>query len=85
MGGLRFSLGNAREDVKGGGYYRQLTYPPRISTLSEDALVEELHAAGKKVMVWTVNHADEMRRLAEWGVDAIISDETEAAVRTLGR
>jgi phosphotriesterase-related protein len=28
--------------VKGGGYYRQLTYPPRISTISEEALVEEL-------------------------------------------
>lgn len=28
--------------VKGGGYYRQLTYPPRISTISEDELFEEL-------------------------------------------
>jgi phosphotriesterase-related protein len=28
--------------VKGGGYYRQLTYPPKIRTMSEDALVEEL-------------------------------------------
>ena len=28
--------------VKGGGYYRQLTYPPKIRTMSEEALVEEL-------------------------------------------
>ena len=28
--------------VKGGGYYRQLTYPPRLATISEDALFEEL-------------------------------------------
>jgi phosphotriesterase-related protein len=28
--------------VKGGGYYRQLTYPPKIHTMSEEALVEEL-------------------------------------------
>jgi phosphotriesterase-related protein len=28
--------------VKGGGYYRQLTYPPKISTMSEEDLVEEL-------------------------------------------
>lgn len=49
---------------------------PRVDLVNR-ALVEELHAAGKKVMVWTVNRADEMRRLAEWGVDAIVSDETE--------
>jgi glycerophosphoryl diester phosphodiesterase len=47
------------------------------------ALIEHLHAAGKKVMVWTVNLANQMRQLAEWGVDAIISDETEAAVEAL--
>ena len=51
--------------------------------LVDQALLEHLHAAGKKVMVWTVNRANEMRRLAEWGVDAIISDETEAAARVL--
>jgi phosphotriesterase-related protein len=28
--------------VKGGGYYRQLTYPPRIAKMSESELVEEL-------------------------------------------
>lgn len=28
--------------VKGGGYYRQLTYPEKITRMSEDALVEEL-------------------------------------------
>lgn len=28
--------------VKGGGYYRQLTYPPYITRITEDELVEEL-------------------------------------------
>jgi glycerophosphoryl diester phosphodiesterase len=51
--------------------------------LVDQVLIEELHAAGKKVMVWTVNRSDQMRRLAEWGVDAIITDETEAAARVL--
>jgi glycerophosphoryl diester phosphodiesterase len=32
--------------------------------------------AGKQLMVWTVNDADEMLRFAELGVDAIISDDT---------
>ena len=46
--------------------------------------IRELHSAGKKVLVWTVNGAKVMRRLARWGVDGIISDETEKLVHTLG-
>jgi hypothetical protein len=34
-------------------------------------------------MVWTVNRAERMREFAAWGVDAIISDETELLVRSL--
>ncbi len=44
--------------------------------LAHRGLVESVHAAEKKVMVWTVNHAGRMREFAAWGVDAIISDET---------
>ncbi|MGA7293986.1 MAG: glycerophosphodiester phosphodiesterase [Terriglobales bacterium] len=46
-------------------------------------LVEEVHAAGKRVMVWTVNRAAQMRELAAWGVDGIISDETEVMMSTV--
>ena len=53
----------------------------RSSTWWDRELVERAHGAGTKIMVWTVNRVDEMRRLAEWGVDAIISDETELLVR----
>ena len=45
-------------------------------------LVEEIHAGGRKVFVWTVNDERQMRRLAEWGVDAIISDDTALLART---
>jgi glycerophosphoryl diester phosphodiesterase len=45
-------------------------------------LVRELHEAGKQVFTWTVNRESEMRRLALWGVDAIISDDTELLVAT---
>jgi glycerophosphoryl diester phosphodiesterase len=34
-------------------------------------------------MAWTVNGAEEIRKLGEYGVDAIISDETELAVLVL--
>lgn len=50
--------------------------------LADQELIEQAHASGKKIMVWTVNRTDEMQRLAAWGVDAIISDETELLVRT---
>jgi glycerophosphoryl diester phosphodiesterase len=45
-------------------------------------LVEEIHAAKRKVFVWTVNDERQMLRLAEWGVDAIISDDTLRLART---
>jgi len=51
--------------------------------LVDPQLVEREHAAGAKVMVWTVNTVEEMRRLADWGVDAIISDDTELLIETV--
>jgi glycerophosphoryl diester phosphodiesterase len=56
---------------------------PQFKLVSRE-LVETLHAAQKQVMVWTVNEEGGMRELAEWGVDGIISDETELLVRTFG-
>jgi glycerophosphoryl diester phosphodiesterase len=47
-------------------------------------LVLALHAAHKQVLVWTVNEEAKMRELAEWGVDGLISDETELLVKTFG-
>ena len=51
--------------------------------LTDGELVEPVHAAGKRIMVWTANRAERMREFAAWGVDAIISDETELLVRSL--
>ena len=51
--------------------------------LVDRELVEGVHGAARKVMVWTVNRAERMRDFATWGVDAIISDETELLVRTV--
>jgi len=45
--------------------------------LADRGLVELVHVAAKKIMVWTVNGAERTREFAEWGVDAIITDETE--------
>jgi glycerophosphoryl diester phosphodiesterase len=45
-------------------------------------LVEEVHSEGRKLFTWTVNDQKAMLRFADWGVDGIISDETELLVQT---
>jgi glycerophosphoryl diester phosphodiesterase len=47
------------------------------------SLLEEAHAAGKKLLAWTVNDKTAMLRLARWGVDGIISDKTKLLVAAL--
>jgi glycerophosphoryl diester phosphodiesterase len=51
--------------------------------LADRELIEQIHEAGKKTMMWTVNGAKAMRQFAGWGVDAIISDETEIVTQVL--
>jgi glycerophosphoryl diester phosphodiesterase len=51
--------------------------------LVDQSLIRQVHKAGKKIMLWTVNRAVTMQELANWGVDAIISDETELLVSSL--
>jgi glycerophosphoryl diester phosphodiesterase len=55
---------------------------PRCDLASRE-LIGTIHKAGKKSMLWTVNIEERMREFAEWGVDAIISDETELLVTSL--
>lgn len=57
---------------------------PEHSLITQD-LVEQVHKAGKMLFAWTVNDKRTMLRLADWGVDGIISDKTELLVKTLGR
>jgi glycerophosphoryl diester phosphodiesterase len=55
---------------------------PRKSLVTA-ALVNEVHDAGKLLITWTVNDKRSMLRLANWGVDGIISDKTELLFKTL--
>lgn len=52
--------------------------------LLDHSLIHDLKDAGRKVLVWTVNAPEEMRRFHDLGVDGIISDDTALLVRTLG-
>jgi glycerophosphoryl diester phosphodiesterase len=47
------------------------------------AAVERLRERGGRVFVWTVNREPEMQRLARWGVDGLITDHPDRALRVL--
>ncbi|MEX2267344.1 MAG: glycerophosphodiester phosphodiesterase [Acidimicrobiia bacterium] len=49
------------------------------------ATVARAREKGVQVNVWTVNDDDEIRRLAATGVDLIMTDVPDAALRALGR
>lgn len=52
--------------------------------LTSRALVENAHAAGLRVHVWTVDQPKRMQRLASWGVDGIMTNYPERMSKTLG-
>jgi len=52
-------------------------------SLVDSAFVKRCKQAGKKILVWTVNSAADMRRLGGYGVDGIISDDASLLCRTL--
>ncbi|MCL4824084.1 MAG: hypothetical protein KJZ57_07680 [Anaerolineales bacterium] len=43
--------------------------------------VYRVHKLGRKINVWTANAEDDIRGLAAWGVDGIITDDPPLAVR----
>jgi glycerophosphoryl diester phosphodiesterase len=52
-------------------------------SLIDEALVQDVQAAGRRIVAWTVNDKRSMVRLAGWGIDGVISDDTQLLVRTL--
>jgi glycerophosphoryl diester phosphodiesterase len=49
--------------------------------------VQRVHRLNRRIHVWTVNAEEDMRRLFQWGVDAIFTDDPALAVqvRSLSR
>jgi len=54
---------------------------PHVPEINAD-LCQAVHAAGKKIFAWTLNDRHVMSQLADWGIDGIISDDTELLVAT---
>ncbi len=52
-------------------------------TLCSRSAVRVAHGMGVPVLGWTANDPAAVRRLAELGVDGIVSDDPEMALKTL--
>jgi glycerophosphoryl diester phosphodiesterase len=63
--------------------YRAFQVPERAGRLTvvSPALIRSAHQSNLAFHVWTVNERDDMWRLLDWGVDGLISDRPDAAVR----
>lgn len=59
-------------------------YSPFYELIDKDA-VDKLHTKGLKVIPWTVNEDRDIRRVAQMGVDGIISDYPDKAVKLLNK
>ena len=67
----------AAVNIEGLGISRRLVTSPRV--------VRQIHRRGWRVFVWTVNREVEMKRLASWGVDGIITNYPDRAKSCLAR
>ena len=90
----RIPTGASREEVRLALYrswvrwplrspaYREFQVPERSgpTRIISRRFIAHAHRAGLPVKVWTVNEPDAMRRLLDWGVDALISDCPDLAV-----
>jgi glycerophosphoryl diester phosphodiesterase len=53
--------------------------------LIDEALVHAVHAAGGRVIAWTVDTPNDIERLAALGIDGICTNDAATARRVLGR
>ncbi len=65
----------------------QLSFIPDIYSpdyeLVDQELIRAAHALNIQVIPWTVNDADTMRKLLSWGVDGLITDYPDLALKVL--
>lgn len=64
--------------------YHAFQVPQRAGRLTviSPAFLRQAHRDGARVDVWVVDRAEEITRLFDWGVDGVISDRPDIAVRT---
>lgn len=65
--------------------YRAFQVPEAFGStrIISPQFIRTAHAAGVPVQVWTVDDEQDMRRLLEWGVDALITDRPGVALQVV--
>ena len=67
----------------------QLSFVPDIYSpdykLVDEELIRAAHALNIQVIPWTVNDADTMWKLRDWGIDGLITDYPDLAVEVLSQ
>lgn len=67
-------------------HWAELLDPPGFNVHRKDVtpkLIKDLHRDGKTIAVWTVDDARDMKRLAQLGVDAIITNHPDLCLEVL--
>lgn len=59
----------------------QCCHPLYLNLIPE--VVQEIHAAGRKINTWTVNEYDDIKRLADLGVDCLIGNYPDKMIEVL--
>ncbi|MHB8826841.1 MAG: glycerophosphodiester phosphodiesterase [Acidimicrobiales bacterium] len=70
---------DAREALVGAVAAGYIALHPHFRTVTPD-VVADVHAAGLALNVWTPNERDDLARLLDWGVDAVITDDPALAL-----
>ncbi len=71
---------NSLRDVTGGKDYKVLNMRQLYLTQSK---ITQIHKAGMKVNVYTVNSEEELERFVHWGVDGIITNHPDKLIKIL--
>ncbi len=70
---------DAREALVGAVAAGYAALHPYFGTVTAD-VVADVHAAGLALNVWTPNEREDLVRLLDWGVDAVITDDPALAL-----
>lgn len=79
LGLLIANTGSVDHNIRKLGFTPYM-YNPALK-LTKEHTVQQAHKHGCKIMTWTVNKEDDMQRLMDWGVDGIITDYPNIALK----